>query len=726
MVRLKRVGSTIANIPWALAAVRRRPLVEPQSELADCGYVAISAVLARFGRPTTLVEIKNRLGTTSRGLDLRQVRDGIRSFGYAADVIFFDTARPESYPTPGALLLKQGHYVVLESRRGSRFNVYDPQTGWSFRTHASLKRLSHGFGILVDASAPSKVSANCRTQHAPRLGAHWKMSSASVSRLLTLFGVSQIMALALPLISMQLIDNSASLGAASFGYKVLIGYAVITIASLFATFFAEVTDWKARKTLLGLGTRHAAAAIIAKPAPWFENNSSTAIAGKVRAMNSYLINQVEAYRSFGTAIVSFVAGVLVLTLTSPWLAVPSLCSLAVISLFGLLFSDLQRANLATVVETSQRRENFLMETLAQIPTIRRSASPARAKARFVALSKSATLAEGKGQVIRGWKAATTNLLKSAETLIFVSWAAALMGEGRYTIGAFVALGVYKDLFTSSVGSLIHLKFQQREARTHVLRCLDLIPHAPSDPPATVSVDKGFISLNSVSFSYGSLDRVILDRISLDAEPGQCVLIRGASGSGKSTLAKILVGLHRPNSGVITVDGQPFTGSAIGMDAVLQSDRLISGSIRDNIVFYRNNLSDEDIGEALQLVELQEFVKSLPMGILTPVSEKTVGMSGGQRQRILLARAIIGDPKILVLDEATASLSVDMEDRILNRIKRASRTLVVISHRPEVWKHADRTYVMREDGSIESQSITPNPGVSEFDTDTADVACAPGK
>lgn len=195
-----------------------------------------------------------------------------------------------------------------------------------------------------------------------------------------------------------------------------------------------------------------------------------------------------------------------------------------------------------------------------------------------------------------------------------------------------------------------------------------------------------------------MDPWVLKDVNLDVVPGECVLLKGVSGAGKTTLIRLLCGNALPERGEVSIDTWPPTSALSSIAAVLQTDRLITGSIRDNVSFFRTVSSDEDLFNALKLVGLEAFVRALPMQLDTPVGEMLTGLSGGQKQRLLLARAALKSPKLLVLDEATSSLDVEGEALILAGLKKLGMTLIISSHRPEVWRYADKIYELH-DGSL---------------------------
>lgn len=211
---------------------------------------------------------------------------------------------------------------------------------------------------------------------------------------------------------------------------------------------------------------------------------------------------------------------------------------------------------------------------------------------------------------------------------------------------------------------------------------------------------GDLTLSNISFRYGTLDSWVLNDVSLHAKAGECIVVKGPSGAGKTTLIKLICGAATPSGGEVLIDGLPVISGIKKLGAVLQTDRLITDSIRENVLLFRGDVNDDDIYAALKVVGLDEFVRGLPMQLNTGVGEGMTGLSGGQRQRILLARALIGLPKLLVFDEATSSLDVEGEAEILRNLRELGVTLILCSHRPEVWKFADKIVDIREGRAFE--------------------------
>ena len=211
-------------------------------------------------------------------------------------------------------------------------------------------------------------------------------------------------------------------------------------------------------------------------------------------------------------------------------------------------------------------------------------------------------------------------------------------------------------------------------------------------------------MDNVSFAYEP-DTPVLKGVSLRAPAGTTTALVGSSGSGKSTLVGLIMAFHRPAAGYVTVDGQDLQDVKLGdyrkqLGVVLQENFLFDGTVADNIRFARPDATEEEVETASRLANADGFVRGFPSGYDTIVGERGIKLSGGQRQRIAIARALLADPRILILDEATSSLDSESEGLIqegLAQLQRG-RTAFVIAHRLSTIRSADQILVL-EAGKI---------------------------
>jgi ABC-type bacteriocin/lantibiotic exporter with double-glycine peptidase domain len=282
-------------------------------------------------------------------------------------------------------------------------------------------------------------------------------------------------------------------------------------------------------------------------------------------------------------------------------------------------------------------------------------------------------------------------------------------EGRISIGEMVALNALVAAFLIPVGALVKVLSRWLAMRVQFERLRDLLEVEGDDVGAGRLSDgsSGFdIELDRVCYRHRLGGPRVIDEVSVAIRGKRLVAIVGRVGSGKSTLVRLLVGLHRPESGQISIAGLPLADVdrvdlRRSSGVVLPNSVLFNASIRDNIIFHRPDVTEEDLLQASVMVELHESVLGMPLGYDTPVFEAGGGLSGGQRQRVLLARALVRRPGLVVLDDAMGQLDVGSERRILERLRSARCLTVVVAKRLAALKQADLILVLRDGRLVES-------------------------
>lgn len=274
-----------------------------------------------------------------------------------------------------------------------------------------------------------------------------------------------------------------------------------------------------------------------------------------------------------------------------------------------------------------------------------------------------------------------------------------------SIGSFVAFttafGSFAGALESLVAQLLNL-YQEKEIVSRFWPVFQAVPEddETKEVPGEIT---GSITLEHVNFAYGRDGKNVLNDLSLNIRPGEYVGIVGSSGCGKSTLLKLLLGFETPQSGIVMVDGKDLRSIDKGayrrqLGVVLQNGKLISGSIYENITITAPHVNMERVNEVIDQVGLRRDISQMPMGIHTMLSESCNTISGGQQQRILIARAIVGSPKILVFDEATSALDNITQAAVSSNLDKMNVTRIVVAHRLSTIKNCDRILVLK-DGSV---------------------------
>lgn len=276
-------------------------------------------------------------------------------------------------------------------------------------------------------------------------------------------------------------------------------------------------------------------------------------------------------------------------------------------------------------------------------------------------------------------------------------------NGGLTVGSFLAFLTYLAQLVAPIGMMAGMLVMAQMARASAERVLEILDSTPevteSDDAGTLGAVRGELRFDGVRFGYVR-SQPVLDSFDLVVEPGETVALVGASGSGKSTVGLLLPRFYDPQAGTVSIDGtdiRRFTLDSLraNIGVVFEDSFLFSDTIRANIAYGQPDANDADVEAAARAAEAHEFISRLPDGYQTVVGERGLSLSGGQRQRIALARAIITDPRILVLDDATSSIDVKVEEDIHRTLRRLmdGRTTVVIAHRRSSLELADRIVVV---------------------------------
>ena len=281
--------------------------------------------------------------------------------------------------------------------------------------------------------------------------------------------------------------------------------------------------------------------------------------------------------------------------------------------------------------------------------------------------------------------------------------AMVMGQ-RLSLGELVAFMTYLNFMTFPMMMIGMLSAMIARAGASARRIFEILDAQAEvvDRPGAVALPpiQGRVAFEQVSFRYLGAERDTLSQVSFVAEPGQTVAVLGATGSGKSTIINLIPRFYEVSSGRVTVDG--YDVREVTLDSlraqvgiVLQETTLFSGTIRDNIAYGRPQASDEEVMAAARAAQAHDFIKELPEGYQTRVGERGVGLSGGQRQRMAIARALLIDPRILILDDSTSSVDAETEYQIQQALERlmVGRTSFVIAQRISTVRSADLILVL---------------------------------
>ncbi|HEX2160586.1 MAG TPA: ABC transporter ATP-binding protein [Thermoleophilaceae bacterium] len=314
--------------------------------------------------------------------------------------------------------------------------------------------------------------------------------------------------------------------------------------------------------------------------------------------------------------------------------------------------------------------------------------------------------------IRGLFSPVVDLIELAGVMLVLLLGTVAVADGSLTLGGLLVFIAYLTQLYGPVRDLSSLSNTIFKAAAGAERVIELLDEQPTivDKPNAVRLERarGVVELDAVSFGYPGTERVALADISLRAEPGETVALVGASGAGKSTIAKLLLRFYDPGAGAVRLDGHDLRDLELAslrrnVAILLQETLVLHGTVRENIAYSRPDASDGDVRRAAAAAGADEFVQALPDGYETSLGERGRRLSGGQRQRIAIARALLADAPVLVLDEPSTGLDAEARAALVAPLRAlmAERTTIVISHDLLTVRDADRIVVL-DDGRIVEQ------------------------
>jgi len=460
------------------------------------------------------------------------------------------------------------------------------------------------------------------------------------------------------------------------------------------------------------------------PVPWFDQRASgdlmTRIIEDVNNVERLLIDGVEQ----GTVAVLSIAGALVfMTLSSGTLTLVSLIPVPFLVGGALWYTLTAHKRYRAQREASSAMNALLMDNLQGIRQIKAFGRQTHEDERFA--QRADDLRRGSLIVMRAWaNYGPAMQFFGSFGIGLVLWIGGLQViHHKMDIGQLVAFTVYAGMFFyEPIGRLHGLNQILQSARAAAARVFDILdmPEERSDRRGLLQQPvRGEIVYDAVTFSYvqeerrspapavAQPERRVLQNISLHAAPGQMIALVGPTGAGKSTFVNLLPAFYEATAGIISIDGQDIRGIALEslrehISVVSQEAFLFNGTVRENILYGRLTATEEELFAAARAANCHEFISKLPNGYDSRVGERGVKLSVGEKQRVSIARALLKNAPILILDEATASVDTATEKLIQEALERllANRTSFVIAHRLSTIRRADQILVLRQGQIVE--------------------------
>jgi len=405
----------------------------------------------------------------------------------------------------------------------------------------------------------------------------------------------------------------------------------------------------------------------------------------------------------------FATDVLMIGMTSvilfsidPWLALVTLVPLPFIAWMIHLVRDRLRTGFEKIDRVWADVTSVLADTIPGIRVVKAFAQEGREAARFRQANQLNLAVNDKLNKTWSLFSPTVSLLTDIGLLVVWAFGIWQVSRGQITVGVLTAFIAYIGRFYTRLDSMSRIVSVTQKAASGAKRIFDILDHVSNVPepanPVSIERMQGRIELREVGFRYGS--RSVIRGLDLDIRPGEMIGLVGHSGSGKSTLVNLICRFYDVSDGAILVDGTDLRRYGVAdyrrhIGLVLQEPFLFFGTVAENIAYGKPGATRAEIVAAARAAHAHEFILRLPQGYDSLVGERGQGLSGGERQRISIARALLIDPKILILDEATSAVDTETEKEIQKALDNLvqGRTTIAIAHRLSTLRKADRLVVM---------------------------------
>jgi ABC-type bacteriocin/lantibiotic exporter with double-glycine peptidase domain len=686
-----------------------KPVIVRQHNEEDCGAACIATIAKYYGRTFTINRVRSLVGTGMYGTTLLGLRRGAEALGFKATPA---KATPElindvnAAPLPAIISWQGKHWVVLYGRRGKKYTIGNPGEGISQVPHQELvNNWSNGIFLLLEPDA-SRFSEQ-PDDKIGSLGIFLRRVLPYKGIILQAIAINIVvglLSLALPIMMQVLTDDV--LVRSDSQLLMTVGIAVIALnlfRSLISLIQSHLIAHFGQRLKLGLNLDYGFK-LLRLPLAYFDAHRSGEVVSRladVRQIHNLVSQVVLGLPSkFFIALISL--GVM-LFYSLPLTFAAIAAFIAIIGINLLFFPSLQRKTRRLIAEGAEN-QGFLIETFRGAIVLKTSQATPQAWSEYQCnFGRLANLEWGAIQV-EIYTNNITQLIAGISSIGLLWFGSYLVIDRTLSIGQLLAfMGMSGNLF-EFLGMVVNLVNEFITAQIVVQRLSEVLEspaeedHTNPKPSVKINPD-GDITCTNLNFHHAGRVNLLKD-FNLTIPSGKVTALIGESGCGKSTLAKLVTGLYPLQSGNIRYG--KYSQSDISLEClrqqvvlVPQSPNFWSRSIVDNFHFTNPEVTFEDIVMACEVACADEFISELPDKYQTVLGEFGANLSGGQLQRLAIARAIVSNPPILILDESTGALDPALEAKVLDRIfaYRGGRTMILIAHRPAVIMRADEIVLL---------------------------------
>lgn len=718
---LRRFRTTLSRDGKAPKRVKTPTVL--QMEAVECGAASLAKVLGYFGRIVPLEELREACGVSRDGSKASNVLKAARRYGLVARGFKREPELLKNVPGPMIIHWNFNHFLVLEGFRNGRVYLNDPATGPTIVSEQEFDDSFTGV-VLTFEPGPEFTTGGSKHSLVKALGSRLQGSSSAVT-FVVLAGLALVLpSLAIPTFSKIFVDDVLVGGAQSWIRPLLVGMGATAVV-------VAVLTWLQQSYLLRLETKLAASTsgrffwhVLRLPFKFFTQRFGGEIGSRVE-INDRVARMLSA--ELATTVLSCATVVFFALLMIQYDAVLTLMGVAVaaINIAALRYVSRKRKDAnARLLQEKGKLLGVAMGGLQSIETLKAGGAESDFFTRWAGYHAKTINAQQQLGLHSQVLAVVPPLLVGVNVALILGIGAVRIMDGEMSMGMLVAFQSLMLSFVKPVNDLVALGGKYQEAEGDMNRIDDVLAYEPERPSRFAGAAKsraprapvelngpcmregealsgkleGFLDLRGVTFGYSPLEPPLIEDLNLSLRPGTRVALVGGSGSGKSTIAKLVCGLYEPWSGEISFDGirrseLPLSVLQSSFSFVDQDVFLFEGTIRENLTLWDDTIPEIDVIRAAKDACIHDVVAGRPHGYGSTVEEGGRNFSGGQRQRLEIARALAGNPSILILDEATSALDVATERIIDVHLRRRACTTLIVAHRLSTIRDADEIIVL---------------------------------
>lgn len=675
-----------------------------QLQQTECGLCCVNMIMNFFGHKETIFNLRNQFEVGRDGLNLSQLKFILEKYKIKSKIYKANLKGLKKLKLPIIGLWEEKHFVIIERIKKNQIIIIDPAEG---RKVISIEQFENSFsGIILKPEANSDFQPIKSNYENP-----WKkllyliLQQKKVISVIVFFTfLILLINLAIPQLTQVIIDKS-KMNEIDDLLKIIIIFAtVIGISQAILTYLKGEMVIKLNVFLSEKMVTKVFFHLLKLPYKYFDFRSPGDL---LYRLNSLMMIRDLISSSIIPGFVN-ICSVLVIFIYILSKSYEIALITIILTLINVMFLFITRKSIVSAIDneliTQSKSQSVMTEILFSILFVKISGAQNKIYNNWKNSYKQALLNFSKSSSIQNIINTVTSNFQLVSPLIILTSGMMLYQNNILSLGEVIAIQAISSTLFSQTNSTFSLYTQILSSISYLRRVNDILGTS-QETEGSFKLDdfKRNIVFKDYSFAYSNMSSNVLHNINLSIDKGEKVAFVGESGSGKSTLAKAIIGLYNSHQGTLEIDGIDINEINKNnlhkkISIVPQDNFLFNKTIFENITMNNNDKTEENVIEVAKLANIHEDIQKMPMKYNTVVNDMGFNLSGGQRQRIALARALISNPQILILDEATSSLDQKNEHDIMSNLHNLNCTVIIVAHRLSTIKNADKIYVL-ENGEI---------------------------